>query len=127
MNFRGVLEHAKRLWRACIRLLLPEQRGSPSGKSLELMMFEDRQKAVEALRSPNVFALIGESGAYKWAQMQCPCGCGEVLALNLMRSHRPRWEVHVFGKGLFSVNPSVDARKCGAHFWIRKNRIIWCG
>src|SRR5438876_618826 len=40
--------------------------------------------------------LIGPRGKPKWLRFRCPCGCGDVIALNLMKSHFPHWtaEVH---------------------------------
>ena len=68
--------------------------------------------------------LVGPEGKPKWLRLQCPCRCGQVVALNLMTSHRPRWEVQQ-AHGAITVHPSVDSRSCGAHFWIRENEIQW--
>ena len=35
--------------------------------------------------------LIGPPEKAKWLRFKCPCGCGDVIALNLMTSHRPHW------------------------------------
>ncbi len=69
--------------------------------------------------------LVGSKEKPKWLRFACPCRCGEVLALNLMSSHTPRWLVDVHPDDTVTVNPSVDATKCGSHFWIRKSRIDW--
>ena len=69
--------------------------------------------------------LVGPEGKPKWLRLQCPCRCGQVIALNLMPSHRPRWKVEEEPEGEISVHPSVNSRSCGAHFWIRKNQIQW--
>jgi hypothetical protein len=69
--------------------------------------------------------LIGTSDSPKWLRFACPCRCGEVLSLNLMASHRPRWAVRAHVDGTISVSPSVDVRTCGSHFWIRGNQIYW--
>ncbi len=61
----------------------------------------------------------------KWLRFMCPCGCGETIALNLMRSHSPRWTVERHDDGTLSVTPSVDSTTCGSHFWIRRSRIAW--
>lgn len=73
----------------------------------------------------NVVALVGTADNLKWARLLCPCGCGEVLALNLMDGHSPRWTVATSSEGTVSIHPSIDATKCGAHFWIRDGRITW--
>ena len=62
----------------------------------------------------------------KWVIFSCPCGCGERIEVNLMQSRHPRWKMQVT-KGVISLWPSlwmVD-KKCGSHFWIEKNRVIW--
>jgi hypothetical protein len=69
--------------------------------------------------------LIGPAKKPKWLCFACPCRCGEVLSLNLMQTHYPRWVVKNNADGTLNVSPSVDARTCGSHFWIRGNRIHW--
>lgn len=70
--------------------------------------------------------LIGKGGTPKWLKFACPCRCGEVIALNLMGSYSPRWSVQQDSAGSISVSPSVDSTTCGAHFFIRRNRVEWC-
>jgi hypothetical protein len=71
--------------------------------------------------------LIGSAEKPKWLRFACPCRCGEVLSLNLMQSHYPRWAMKNNADGTLTLNvsPSVDATACGSHFWIRGNRIHW--
>jgi hypothetical protein len=69
--------------------------------------------------------LVGTPERAKWLRFTCPCGCGEVLALNLMPTHHPRWTIDRHGDGTLTVSPSVDATACGSHFWIRRNRVEW--
>ena len=68
---------------------------------------------------------IGTAEKSKWLRFTCPCRCGEVLSLNLMESYYPRWSVKANDDGTLDVSPSVDARACGSHFWIRGNKIDW--
>lgn len=70
--------------------------------------------------------LVGSTERPKWARFSCPCGCGEILALNLMRSLSPRWEVQVSDDGKADVFPSVHSLPCDSHFWIRHSRVDWC-
>ena len=62
----------------------------------------------------------------KWAVLRCPCGCGERIDVNLMKSKAPRWTLELEQDGA-SLNPSLwmPADKCESHFWIRRNRICW--
>lgn len=60
--------------------------------------------------------------------LACP-GCGLVISLS-------RWETVVHADGTITLQPSIleerdhagDAAHlgCGAHFFIRRNRIEWC-
>jgi hypothetical protein len=91
-----------------------------------LATFEDRAQARSAAKRDGVAALVAPAGKQKWLILKCPCGCGQEIALNLMRSHSPRWHVNVTSAQQFNVHPSVDATSCGAHFWLRGGRVSWC-
>lgn len=71
--------------------------------------------------------VVTSHGYKKWAQFQCPCGCGEVILLNLSPSRRPRWQVH---KTLFcqaTLSPSIwRTEGCRSHFFLRRGKIEWC-
>lgn len=69
--------------------------------------------------------IIGPPEMAKWLRFSCPCGCGEILALNLMPNHAPRWSVEPHPDGTLTVFPSVDATTCKSHFWIRRSKIVW--
>jgi hypothetical protein len=69
--------------------------------------------------------LVGTEDRPKWLRFQCPCGCGDVIALCLMVSHSPHWTVQLHEDGTATVVPSVDSKRCGSHFWIRQNRVAW--
>jgi hypothetical protein len=62
----------------------------------------------------------------KWATLQCPCGCGDAIDVNLMRSRNPVWRLSVVNEKP-TIHPSlwVPPEKCGAHFWIRDGKITW--
>lgn len=92
----------------------------------ELKQYESRSNAVAAARNAGVAALVSGGKGYKWLVMQCPCGCKQELALNLMHSHKPFWRIEIKSENKFSVHPSVDSTTCGAHFWILDSQVIWC-
>jgi hypothetical protein len=69
--------------------------------------------------------LIGSAQEPKWLRFGCPCRCGSVIAVNLMKSHTPHWTVELHPDGTLTLHPSVDATACGSHFWVRRNRIQW--
>jgi len=70
--------------------------------------------------------LVGTQEKFKWLKFRCPCGCGDVQALNLMKSHQPVWSLELHEDLTVSLFPSVHAQKCGAHFWVRRSAIHWC-
>lgn len=69
--------------------------------------------------------LNGPANKPKWLRFNCPCGCGTVIALNLMNSHHPHWTITIHQDGTLSTHPSVDVTQCQSHFWIQHNRILW--
>ena len=89
-------------------------------------IFSNRSLALQAISAGRVLAVVESEGNKKWALMRCPCGCGEDLALNLMRSHFPAWELIVNNAGQASLHPSVHATRCGAHFWVKNGTVNWC-
>jgi hypothetical protein len=74
----------------------------------------------------NEIYLVARGGTYRWMLMMCPCGCGERLAVNLMRTATPHWRLSL-KQGKVSLNPSVwvTEEKCGSHFWLIENQLIW--
>jgi hypothetical protein len=62
----------------------------------------------------------------KWAVLKCPCGCGEVIDVNLMKSRSPFWTLSLKdGKATLKPSLWVPAERCGSHFFINDNRIDW--
>ncbi|MGQ2933742.1 DUF6527 family protein [Sphingopyxis sp.] len=59
--------------------------------------------------------------------MLCPCGCQAIIQLSLIRRDSPHWRAWTEADGSASLSPSVWRKPtCGAHFWLRRGRIIWC-
>jgi len=85
----------------------------------------DSQTEANAALNARQLIIVGSLDRPKWLKFLCPCGCGDTIALNLMESHYPRWRLRVEGPASISVLPSVDATKCGSHFWIKSNEVIW--
>lgn len=71
--------------------------------------------------------LAGE-GDHLWAAaMICPCGCGDVIELNLLKQARPCWSVQEHSDGTLTLAPSVWRQKgCRSHFQLRRGKIEWC-
>jgi Family of unknown function (DUF6527) len=76
---------------------------------------------------PATLYVAGED-AHPWAAaMLCPCGCGDVIELNLLKQARPCWSVQQNRDGTVTLIPSVWRTKgCRSHFFIRQSRIEWC-
>jgi proteasome lid subunit RPN8/RPN11 len=71
---------------------------------------------------------VEDGGKLKWAALLCPCGCGEIIAVNLMRSHYPTWQVRFERDDSVSFQPSlwITEERCGSHFIIHRGQIEWC-
>ena len=95
-------------------------------QKFKLMECTDRASAASAAKQQGVASIIRNGKAHKWLLFTCPCGCNQQIALNLMQSHTPHWEVEIRTANSFTVYPSVDATKSGAHFWLRDGKVIWC-
>jgi hypothetical protein len=71
--------------------------------------------------------LAGEGENLWAAAMVCPCGCGDIIELNLLKQARPCWSARLHPEGTVSLAPSVWRQKgCQSHFWVRSGRIDWC-
>lgn len=79
------------------------------------------------LLKPSTLYVAGEE--HMWAAaMLCPCGCGDVIELNLLEQASPCWSVRQHRDGSVTLMPSVWRRKgCCSHFFVRNSRIYWCG
>lgn len=71
--------------------------------------------------------IVREDGFDEQVALLCPCGCGQVLHMNLLPDERPRWCVDQNVDGTVTLHPSVRRTKgCASHFWLRNGRIRWC-
>jgi hypothetical protein len=62
----------------------------------------------------------------KWAVLDCPCGRGHTIELNLANPARTRWKVTTNNAGEPSVHPSIDYQaEPQCHYWLRNGRIHW--
>ncbi len=80
----------------------------------------------DRLRDHRVY-IAGENGHAWAAAMRCPCGCGDVIHMNLLPESRPRWTVEERPDGVVTLHPSVWRRKgCRSHFFVRGGEIVRC-
>jgi hypothetical protein len=82
----------------------------------------DQASAARAL-SPGTLVLVMPAQRPKHLKLVCPCGCGEVLTVNLMREMGKAWDVWLDSERRVSLFPSVwlDAG-CRSHFILRQNK-----
>jgi hypothetical protein len=76
---------------------------------------------------PGTLYVVGEE-PHQWAAaLLCPCGCGDVIHLNLLLDATPSWVLSKHRHGSVTVLPSVWRTKgCRSHFVIRNGQIHWC-
>jgi hypothetical protein len=74
----------------------------------------------------NVMYHVGEE-EFKWLLIfRCPCGCREIIQLNLLKEARPVWRVKIHNDGDVSLYPSVNRQvNCKSHFNITRNSVRW--
>jgi hypothetical protein len=69
---------------------------------------------------------IGEGTPWALAFL-CPCRCGALIQLSLLREDRPSWKMHLDRKNRPTLTPSVwRTAGCRSHFILLEGRIIWC-
>jgi len=87
--------------------------------------FRGRDDAAAALKNPGDTALV-QRGVPRMLLMNCPCGCGDLLVINLDSRAGPAWKTYRRGPSI-TLYPSYwrDAN-CGAHFILWRDQIYWC-
>lgn len=86
------------------------------------------QLVAEVPDDPRPFEVYAIGDPHIWqAAFLCPCGCGHLIQLSLLKSYSPRWDLKVDRDGNATISPSVwRTMGCQAHFFVRGGRIIWC-
>ena len=84
------------------------------------------EESPEELRPGEIY-LVGENGHVSCVGMMCPCGCGEVIQLNLVAGTRPVWAVERDSDtGAVTLRPSIwRTSGCRSHFLLRGGRVQW--
>jgi hypothetical protein len=121
----AVLPLVRRLWARIGSIFgrLAAFRFGHKGASLQGAWVDDFPSKLQR----NKFYIAGERPNAWGAAMVCPCGCGEVIELNLLKQTRPSWSVHEHPDKTISVTPSVWRQMgCRSHFVLRCGRIEWC-
>jgi hypothetical protein len=75
--------------------------------------------------SEETLALV-ERGKVRSVLFQCPCGCKDVLVINLDRKAGMAWRYRL-RQGRLTLLPSVwRTSGCESHFVLWENRVWWC-
>ena len=70
--------------------------------------------------------LLTDDGEPWSVAMMCPCGCGQLVELPLLREVRPRWSLQVDKKNRPTLHPSVWLHDgCRSHFFVRRGKVEW--
>ncbi|MCE5175790.1 MAG: hypothetical protein LLF74_10415 [Bacteroidales bacterium] len=79
------------------------------------------------IKNRNIY-IVGEK-EYPWLiAFNCPCGCKNIVQLNLLKEADPCWTFKINKNGKINIFPSVwRTRGCKRHFVVRKSKIIWIG
>ena len=98
-----------------------------SKRTIEYYCFKKVDDIPQNIESKIVY-IIGEKG-FEWlAVFNCPCGCGDIIQLNLLKEATPSWRFMCHRNGRISVSPSINRIvNCQSHFNIVKGKIKWWG
>src|SRR6266436_400756 len=103
---------------------LGRRMGVPAGAQFRVCYGNDTKNNEEI--APTIIYVTTSYGYAKWAQFRCPCGCGEIVLLNLSASRRPCWKIRNGLFGQATIMPSVwRTDGCQSHFFIRRGRVEW--
>ena len=70
--------------------------------------------------------IIGNSKEPWLIAFNCPCGCQNLIQLNLLKDASPCWKFKVIKNNKINVFPSIwRTTGCRSHFFVRKSKINW--
>jgi len=76
--------------------------------------------------SKNTIYIIGDSKNPWVLIFKCPCGCKDVIHLNLLREAEPNWKFRISFQNRISISPSIYRTiGCHSHFHIKDGRVNW--
>lgn len=74
---------------------------------------------------PYMVYIVGEKPYYWVLLLECPCGCREIIYLNLLKEGKHKWSFEIKNKKI-SIFPSVRKKnRCGSHFVISKGKLVF--
>jgi hypothetical protein len=76
----------------------------------------------------NIVYIIGENGYHWLAAFRCPCGCNDIIQLNLLPEAFPHWEIVSYKKKSISIIPSIERiNGCKSHFNFANGKVYFWG
>lgn len=86
----------------------------------------NHDEAVAAVQQRSGDAVLVVRGTVRSLVLNCPCGCGDYLTINLDSRVGPAWRFY-WRKNTLTLFPSYwrDSH-CESHFVLWSNRIYWC-
>src|SRR6266699_5277528 len=98
---------------------MPEQ---PIVRYSKVVNVPDQSTARTSALEADTIAIV-ERGVPRWAVFRCPCGCGELVTINLDERVGPHWRL-IRRRGGVSLSPSVwRTSGCRSHFILWKKRV----
>ena|ERR1700733_338890 len=88
----------------------------------EIVRVRDQAEARERLKA-GVLVIVMPNKRAKSLKLLCPCGCGEVISVNLMPGNEGAWRLDYEANHGLSLWPSVWLTSgCRSHFILRHNK-----
>lgn len=74
----------------------------------------------------NKIYIVGENG-YEWqGAFNCPCGCGDLIQLNLLEGGENIWRIASRNSKKISITPSINRTMgCKSHFTVTNGKVRW--
>jgi hypothetical protein len=75
---------------------------------------------------PKTIYVVGDKG-HKWvAAFICPCGCGQLIQLNLLKDGDVSWRTSIHKDSSITIRPSIwRITGCRSHFTITRGDLRW--
>src|ERR1035437_8988242 len=68
--------------------------------------------------------IVGDSKQPWLLAFKCPCGCKNLIQLNMLKNADPCWKYKITKKNKITISPSIwRTNGCKSHFFIRKSKI----
>lgn len=76
----------------------------------------------------SIIYIVGENELEWLAVLRCPCGCNDVIQLNLLKESSPSWNFFRHKNERITISPSINRIvNCKSHFSILKGEVWWWG